>query len=120
MEVAFHELIGPKGDFCQGNKRSVNAGSSEQDSLLDYIRDFAKFDSQKLSLCLRQYLISKVEMTTTPTPPYLGQYGDLPFQDPWWKIVLCIVAILLAIASSIAEAVDGLGDISVSGDGGGD
>ena len=43
-----------------------------------------------------------------------GQYGDLPFQDPWWKIILCIIAVLLLIASAIAEAVGGSGDVTVS------
>jgi hypothetical protein len=40
-----------------------------------------------------------------PNPAYAGQYGPLAFQDPWWKVVLLIIAILLAIASIVYDYV---------------
>ena len=45
-----------------------------------------------------------VGIEITPNPAFSGHYGDLPFQDPWWKIVLCIIAVLLRIGAAIAEA----------------
>lgn len=41
-----------------------------------------------------------------PNPAYTGQFGPLPYQDPWWKLVLLIIAILLAIASLIYDYVE--------------
>lgn len=40
-----------------------------------------------------------------PSPAFAGQLGPLAFDDPWWKVVLIIVAILLAIGSLIADYV---------------
>lgn len=37
--------------------------------------------------------------------PFPGQHGPLAFQDPWWKVVLIILAVLLAIGSLIADYV---------------
>jgi len=65
--------------------------------------------------CPPGYLPHRIECAWTPTPPYGGQYSDLPFQDPWWKILLCILAVLLLIAAAIAEAVDGTGEVTVGG-----
>lgn len=67
------------------------------------------------AFCPPGYLPHHVELAWTPTPPYEGQYSDLPFQDPWWKILLCVLAFLLLIASGIAEAVDGTGSVTVGG-----
>ena len=41
-----------------------------------------------------------------PNPAYVGQLGPLPFEDPWWKVILIILAILLAIASLIYDYVE--------------
>ncbi|EOO24936.1 hypothetical protein IIU_06509 [Bacillus cereus VD133] len=38
--------------------------------------------------------------------PYVGQYGPIPFDDPWWKVVLMILAILLTAAAGASEASD--------------
>jgi len=43
----------------------------------------------------------RLELTT----PYGGQFGPLAFEDPWWKVILIILAVLLAIASLIADYV---------------
>jgi hypothetical protein len=45
-----------------------------------------------------------VNMTWYPNPPFSGQFGDLPYSDPWWKIFALIVAILAAIVGAIAAA----------------
>ena len=40
----------------------------------------------------------------TPTPPYAGTHGDLPFDDPWWKILGWIVFAVASIAAIVAAA----------------
>lgn len=39
-----------------------------------------------------------------PNPAFAGVHGDLPFSDPWWKILAVIVAILAAIVAIVAAA----------------
>lgn len=43
---------------------------------------------------------------TVETPPYGGKYSPLPFDDPWWKIFLLILALILWIAATISNAED--------------
>lgn len=45
------------------------------------------------------------EYKIIPNPAYMGQFGPLAFEDPWWKIVLIILAIILAIASVVYDYV---------------
>lgn len=45
-----------------------------------------------------------ITMTWFPNPPFAGQFGDLPYSDPWWKIIAIIVAVLAAIVGIIAAA----------------
>jgi hypothetical protein len=42
-----------------------------------------------------------------PSPTYAGVHGDLPFNDPWWKILLAIVAAILAAAGAIVAGAGG-------------
>jgi hypothetical protein len=46
------------------------------------------------------------EYKIEPNPAYTGQYGPLAFEDPWWKVILIIIAILLAIASLVYDYVE--------------
>jgi hypothetical protein len=48
-----------------------------------------------------------LRMSWHPNPPFAGQFGDLPFSDPWWKIIAVIVAALAAIVGIIAAALGG-------------
>ncbi len=41
-----------------------------------------------------------------PNPAYTGQFGPLPFEDPWWKLILLLIAILLETASLIYDYVE--------------
>ena len=41
-----------------------------------------------------------------PRVPFPGQYGPIPFDDPWWKVLLLIIAIILLIAAALSEATD--------------
>lgn len=43
------------------------------------------------------------EYRIVPNPAYAGQFGPLAFEDPWWKVVLIILAVLLAAASIVYD-----------------
>ena len=45
-----------------------------------------------------------INMVWHPNPAFSGQFGDLPFSDPWWKVLAIIVAIVAAIVGAIAAA----------------
>ena len=48
-----------------------------------------------------------------PNPAFAGLHGDLPFSDPWWKILAIIVLIIAAIVAIVAAAL-GAGKASFS------
>jgi hypothetical protein len=140
LAVAFESMIGPANPTCcPGNKRgtcangvcvarqalanAVTAAAQNQESagqagnLLHYLtKEFKRYDPNFV-FCMPQVLIDTVDTVVVPTPPFAGQYGDLPFQDPWWKVILAILAFLLLVAAAIAEAVDGTGTITVGASG---
>ncbi len=39
-------------------------------------------------------------------PPFEGRYGPIPFDDPWWKILLIIVAIILSLCAAASSVAD--------------
>jgi hypothetical protein len=43
-------------------------------------------------------------MAWAPNPAYDGVHGDLPFSDPWWKVVAWIVLIVAGLVAVIAGA----------------
>jgi hypothetical protein len=45
-----------------------------------------------------------IKLAWFPNPPFAGQHGDLPYSDPWWKIIALIVAAIAAIVGAIAAA----------------
>lgn len=79
----------------------------------EVIRSFRRHEADFL-FCPPGYLLKTAEYAWEPTPAYQGQYSDLPFDDPWWKVVLCVLAFLLLAGAAIAEAVDGSGEVTVS------
>jgi hypothetical protein len=46
------------------------------------------------------------EYAIEPTPPFGGQHGPLAFEDPWWKVLLIILAVLLEIASLVYDYIE--------------
>lgn len=52
-------------------------------------------------------------MAWAPNPAYAGRHGELPFADPWWKILALIVAVVAALVAIIAAA-QGAGKASFS------
>ncbi len=52
-----------------------------------------------------------------PNPAFAGVHGDLPFSDPWWKVLAIIVAIIAAIVAVVAAAMGaGTASFGVGGD----
>ena len=49
---------------------------------------------------------TKFSYKVIPRAPFPGQYGPIPFDDPWWKVLLPIIAIILLIAAALSEASD--------------
>lgn len=39
-------------------------------------------------------------------PPFAGQYGPFPFDDPWWKLLLILIALLLSLAAGASSVAD--------------
>jgi len=59
------------------------------------------------------WIPSKVTMAFHANPPYAGIHGDLPFSDPWWKVLAWIVFAIASIVAIVAAA-DGEGTASTS------
>jgi hypothetical protein len=144
LKAEFREMVRPRDQRCcrkpkdddchcgcdgrEDQKPTTTTGTTRPRSdnpkvkntnVLDYIVEGFKGHDPNFEFCLPGYLPKDVKLTFTPTPAYKGQYGDLPFQDPWLKALFCVLALLLLIGAAIAEAVDGSGDITVGGDSGG-
>jgi hypothetical protein len=57
-----------------------------------------------------------IDWVWIPNPAYSGQFGDLPYSDPWWKLFALLVAIIAAIVGAIAAALGaGAFNVGVSG-----
>jgi hypothetical protein len=119
LRVELVNMIGPKRPICCGKPREPK-DPEERRSIFDYLRSEAGRHDPNFQLCIRQYLLGRIKLNVTNTPPYSGQFGDLPYQDPLWKILLCVLALLLIVAAAIAEAVNGSGEITTTGGPGGE
>jgi hypothetical protein len=75
--------------------------------------EFFKEYEADFEYCPPGYLLQRMDVIVTSTPTFSGQYGPLPFEDPWWKVVLCVIVVVLLIAASIVNAASG-GDLSIS------
>jgi hypothetical protein len=93
-------------------------GNSESD-----LHDFKLFENlsytfsiglRKIELCPILFLPLEQETGWIPNPQYDGQYSDLPFEDPWWKILIAIIAFLILVAAAIVEGTSGTGSITAS------
>jgi hypothetical protein len=124
MNVQFMDLIGstaPCGSSGSGSGKGCGCCGSDgeqdlkQSTVMAHVaKTFSLVPSGKFNACLGGFLPYHVGVRIVPNQPYAGQYGDLPFQDPWWKILLCIIALILAAAGAIVEGLSG-GDVTVSG-----
>ena len=51
------------------------------------------------------YLIfTKLGIRIEPKAPFSGQFGEIPYDDPWWKVPLALIAALLALLGGSEEA----------------
>jgi hypothetical protein len=50
---------------------------------------------------------TSMTLVWAPNPAYTGIHGDLPFTDPWWKVLAIIVAAIAAIVAIVAAATGG-------------
>ena len=119
LRVKFHELVVPQDLMCCGRGRRRDPDAKEVAALMNYVGELFSGHKPDFKFCPPGYLPLEFEATVSPTPPSGGQYGDLPFEDPWWKIILCIIAVILLIAASVAAAETDSGTITVTTDGGG-
>jgi hypothetical protein len=66
-------------------------------------------DGMEVAATSRRFFFSfptLVDYRINYNPAFAGQYGPIPYDDPWWKIVLAIIAILLTIAAIVSAAAD--------------
>ena len=110
VAVRFMDLFTPKTPCCGGSRPQIITDERQSfGELFNRVsRLFAGHDTE-FHFCPPGYLPHDVEIVVVPTPIFSGQYGDLPFQDPWWKLFLLLIAALLAIAGAIVNAVTGGG-----------
>jgi len=117
MAVQFIDLVGSTAPCQCDSAAPPPAGCDPSQEVIQRVaRAFAlPAPGADFKLCVGGFLPHEVMVGVEPQPPYLGQYGDLPFSDPWWKIVLCIIAAILAIAAAVAQALSGGGNLTVTG-----
>ncbi len=114
IEVKFQDLVVPKNQCC-GGKRKSRLDVKEAGQLMNsFGKLFSSHDSD-FKFCPSGFLPLNLKATVTPRAPFPGQYGDLPYQDPWWKVLIAIIAVILRIAAAIVEATSGTGSITVIG-----
>jgi hypothetical protein len=113
LAVQFHDLIKPREPCCPP-QLDWEAGGLGDENFVSLVGRLYKGHDPNFAFCPPGYLPRSFDASVTPGTPYPGQYGDLPFQDPWWKILLCIIALILLIAAAVVAAVTGKGSIGVT------
>jgi hypothetical protein len=124
LKAGFPLLVRPVDDGCGGGGGGCGGGgggcgcccvckhtaAGAKRLLTTFSKDVALLPSilgaavnGQLRLCPTWYLPQGIGCVWMPNPPYAGPYGALPFEDPWWKILLCIVAVILLVAASIVS-----------------
>ncbi|HEU5424068.1 MAG TPA: choice-of-anchor X domain-containing protein [Nitrolancea sp.] len=115
IEVRLQDLVGPKGACCPVPKNPDRVRSrAAEGQLLAQVARLFEGHRPDFPFCIPGYLLHEFDVAIAPNPPFAGQYSDLPYQDPWWKVLLCIIALILLIAAAIAEATGGSGSVTVS------
>lgn len=49
-------------------------------------------------------ILTALKLRIVPKAPYSGQFGEIPFDDPWWKVLLAIIAAILALTGGLEES----------------
>jgi len=111
MTVSFEEFFGSKdqgGGGCKGGglKHKIDPA---KDPISEILRLLKTLDMNDLKDCAPQgLLIKKFSAQVVYNPPFAGQYGDLPYQDPWWKVLLAVLAAIFFIIAFAAAAASGV------------
>ena len=104
MKVSVKELLvsDTKNNDCGCTKnRKYYAGKDNQyGSINQAMALLQKLDMNDMKDCPPQtMLIKSLSAGIEYNPAFEGQYGELPYQDPWWKTLLAVLAIILFIAA---------------------
>jgi len=113
LAVQFVDLVGttqPCGCDCDSPSTPIHEGVTTM-----LAREFVRATKDGKSPACGPFLPHQLVVNLVPDAPYTGQYGDLPFGDPWWKLVLCLIALILAAAAAVVQGLSGSGDLTVSG-----
>lgn len=114
IEVDFKNFIKPRDCCC---RQPTSGDEIEQVEgrvdIIDFLREFDRHDPD-FELCPPGYLPEEMEAVIRPKPPFEGQYGDLPFQDYWWKVALVVIAAALFIGAMVYESRRGSGGGSIT------
>ncbi|MGZ5442624.1 MAG: hypothetical protein ACXW5U_06235 [Thermoanaerobaculia bacterium] len=123
IEVRFRDFVKPRKSGCCGGRDKnrhddvPSLGDDDPGQQRDLFKDLGSLfrgHDRDFELCLPGYLPTEFDIVITPTPAFAGQFGDLPFQDPWWKVLLWIIVAVLLIAAAIVEAFSGTGSVSLT------
>ena len=118
LEVRLFDLIEPVNRTCCKSKRKGGPRndtlSTDANELINHFSKLFRGHDPNFVFCPPGYLLRNLEAVLTPSPSFSGQYGDLPFEDPWWKVLLAIIAVILLIAAAIVEGTSGTGSIDVT------
>ncbi|MFH7027833.1 MAG: hypothetical protein ACHBN1_21150 [Heteroscytonema crispum UTEX LB 1556] len=114
IQVHFNNFLGAH-DRCCGRKDPTRPSDvrvkSENLNIIDELVQALKSgfnpNALDIELCLPGYLLQDAEIVLSYNPPFAGQYGPLPFQDPWWKVLLWIIFAVALIAAAVVAAVFG-------------
>jgi hypothetical protein len=113
LGVRLKTVVNFNSSQCCRRKSSRNPpNQNRREQLFRDLADLLKMADGKLELCPVTLIPTELETSIVPTPYFEGQYGDLPFDDPWWKILLAILAFLLLVAAAIVEATSGTGSVT--------
>ena len=48
-------------------------------------------------------ILTRFGVRIVPKAPYGGQFGEIPYDDPWWKLLLALIALILALIGALEE-----------------
>lgn len=93
---------------CSCKKSFENKIKRSDKPFKDVLDQLQKLEINDFKDCLpHALLIKSMNVSIAYTPGFEGQYGELPFQDPWWKTVLTVLAIILVIAAIVVAIIFG-------------
>ncbi|UOB17488.1 hypothetical protein [Abyssalbus ytuae] len=114
IAVRYREITEVNKNKCCKKERIKDNDDLTYTNFFENLSYTFSLGNKKVELCPIFFLPLDLETGWVPNPPYEGQYSDLPFNDPWWKVVIAIIAFLLLVAAAIVEATSGSGSITAT------